>query len=62
MKRYAKDGIDVPARYERCVVCGREWNVSRMLILPRNGYKCPLCSVGLKCSNIGKRKRSYGEF
>lgn len=61
MKRYAKAGIDVPARYERCVVCGREWNVSRMLILSRNGYKCPLCSVGLKCSDSGKRKRSYGK-
>lgn len=39
MKQYQRIGY----RFEVCEICGREWNVSRKLRLPREGYICPGC-------------------
>ena len=30
-------------RYEDCKVCGKSWNVSLDLVLPKHGYICPHC-------------------
>lgn len=30
-------------RYERCHICGNQWNVSRHMDLPKGGYVCPVC-------------------
>ena len=31
------------ARFETCKVCGREWNVSKHLVIDWRGYTCPQC-------------------
>lgn len=33
----------IGARYEVCGECGLEWNVSKDLVLPWYGYRCPRC-------------------
>lgn len=57
--------MTVTRRIETCVICGREWNVSRRLRLPREGYVCPGCDGRVKpernkgenyASNDKKRK------
>ncbi len=30
-------------RMEECVLCGKEWNVSRRARIPKSGYVCPHC-------------------
>lgn len=30
-------------KMEKCVCCGREWNVSRKAEIPADGYICPHC-------------------
>lgn len=34
-------------RYETCMVCGKSWNVSRELQVPKSGYICPHCQSKL---------------
>ena len=36
-------GNRIGARYEVCGECGLEWNVSKDLVLPWYGYRCPRC-------------------
>ena len=31
------------ARFEKCTVCGRIWNVSKKMKKPQSGYVCPAC-------------------
>ena len=30
-------------RYETCRECGKEWNVSKCAVIPKNAYLCPRC-------------------
>ena len=35
----------VRKRYETCRECGKKWNVSKLAVVPMNGYLCPRCRV-----------------
>lgn len=48
--------MTVSHRIETCVICGREWNVSRKLRLPREGYICPGCDGRAKERQEQRRK------
>jgi hypothetical protein len=43
-------------RAERCVYCGREWNVSLLASIPPIGYVCPGCEGKERA-----RARRYGQ-
>ena len=46
----------VDRRYEKCVQCGKRWNVSDKMKVPVDGYVCPHCKPRRR--EIGKAART----
>lgn len=42
------------ARTDTCRVCGKEWQLSTLAVIPREGYICPVCETSQR------KERLYG--